>query len=120
MEHPVPAVAGAAMESMAASATAAHPLLNDSRFRDLVRKRRTFAWSLTLLMLAIYFAFILTLAFSPKLLGTPIVSGEPSTWGIPVGFGMFVLTFALVAVYVHRANSVHDVIAAAIRAGDGQ
>ena len=120
MEQPIPVVAGAAMESMAASATAAHPLLSDSRFLDLVRRRRTFAWSLTVLMLAIYFAFILTLAFSPRLLGQPVVSGEPTTWGIPIGFGMFVVTFALVAVYVHQANSVHDGIAAAIRAGDGQ
>lgn len=120
MEHPVPAIAGAAMESMAAPVPAAHPLLNDARFRELVRRRRTFAWSLTFLMLVIYFAFILTLAFSPRLLGTPIVSGEPTTWGIPVGFGMFVLTFVLVAVYVRQANSVHDGMAAAIREGDGQ
>ncbi|WP_321908274.1 MULTISPECIES: DUF485 domain-containing protein [unclassified Paraburkholderia] len=118
MEHPIPAVAGAAMESMAAPALAAHPLLDDSRFRELVRKRRTLSWSLTFLMLAIYFAFILTLAFSPSLLGTPIMAGEPTTWGIPIGFGMFVLTFVLVAVYVHQANSVHDGMAAAIREGD--
>jgi uncharacterized membrane protein (DUF485 family) len=113
-------MAGAAMESMAASAATSHPLLNDSRFHALVRKRRTFAWSLTILMLAIYFAFILTLAFSPGLLGQPIVSGQPMTWGIPVGFSMFVVTFALVAAYVYRANSVHDGLVATILEGDGQ
>lgn len=117
MEQPIPAIAGA-MENMAASAITPHPLLNDSRFIYLVRRRRTLAWSLTVLMLAIYFAFILTLAFSPKVLGQPVVSGEPTTWGIPVGFGMFAVTFALVAVYVHQANSVHDAIAAAIKEGD--
>jgi uncharacterized membrane protein (DUF485 family) len=42
------------------------------------------------------------------------------TWGIPVGFGMFVVTFALVAAYVHRANSVHDGLVATILEGDGQ
>ncbi|QBR02000.1 DUF485 domain-containing protein [Paraburkholderia pallida] len=120
MEQPAPAAASAVMESMAPSAIAPHPLLSDSRFRDLVRKRRTFAWTLTLLMLAIYFAFILTLAFSPQLLGQPIVAGEPMTWGIPVGFGMFVVTFALVAVYVWRANSVHDGIVESIRQGAGK
>lgn len=117
MEHPIPAAAAAPMESMAASAAASHPLLNDARFCDLVRKRRLFAWSLTSLMLTFYFAFILTLAFSPEILRHPIVEGQPTTWGIPVGFGMFVVTFALVAVYVFQANSVHDGMVARIRQG---
>lgn len=120
MEHTLPASAGADMESMSASVTAGHQVLSDLRFLDLVRRRRTFAWSLTVLMLAIYFAFILTLAFYPKLLGQPVISGEPTTWGIPVGFGMFAVTFALVAVYVYQTNSVHDGIAAAIREGVAQ
>nr|WP_179401053.1 DUF485 domain-containing protein [Burkholderia guangdongensis] len=97
---------------------AAPPLLSDPRFLDLVRRRRAFTWSLTTAMLAIYFTFILTLAFSPRLLGQPIVQGQPATWGIPVGFGMFAVTFALVAIYVFQANSVYDAIVAAIRLGD--
>jgi uncharacterized membrane protein (DUF485 family) len=39
------------------------------------------------------------------------------TWGIPVGFAMFVVTFALVALYVHRANAVYDMMAAQVRRG---
>ncbi|MGF6857052.1 uncharacterized membrane protein (DUF485 family) [Paraburkholderia sp. CI3] len=96
---------------------AANPLLDDPRFRTLVRKRRTFSWILTVLMLAVYFAFILTLAFAPALLGRPIVEGYPATWGIPVGFGMFVFTFVLVAVYVARANTLHDHAVNEIRQG---
>ncbi|WP_184073748.1 DUF485 domain-containing protein [Paraburkholderia sp. CI2] len=96
---------------------AANPLLDDPRFRTLVRKRRTFSWILTVLMLAVYFAFILTLAFAPGLLGRPIVEGYPATWGIPVGFGMFVFTFVLVAVYVARANTLHDHAVNEIRQG---
>jgi uncharacterized membrane protein (DUF485 family) len=94
-----------------------HPELDDTRFRALVHGRRTFAWTLTVVMLAIYFSFILTLAFRPVLLGHPIVSGQPMTWGIPVGFAMFLVTFALVALYVHRANTVYDVMAAQVRRG---
>jgi uncharacterized membrane protein (DUF485 family) len=96
---------------------ARHPELDDPRFRALVRGRRVFAWTLTVVMLAVYFAFILTLAFRPALLGQPIVNGQPMTWGIPVGFAMFVITFALVALYVHRANSVYDTIVGQVRAG---
>nr|WP_089163278.1 DUF485 domain-containing protein [Caballeronia sordidicola] len=87
---------------------AANPLLDDPRFRALVRKRRAFSWMLTILMLTVYFAFILTLAFAPALLGRPIVEGYPATWGIPVGFGMFIFTFVIVAIYVARANTFHD------------
>jgi uncharacterized membrane protein (DUF485 family) len=108
------------MEKMADTPGSARPPLNEALFHELVRKRRTFAWTLTLLMLVIYFGFILTLAFSPQLLGQPIVQGQPTTWGIPIGFGMFVLTFALVAIYVYEANSVHDAIIADIRLGGNQ
>ncbi|MGF6574829.1 uncharacterized membrane protein (DUF485 family) [Paraburkholderia sp. GAS333] len=96
---------------------ATNPLLDDLRFRALVRKRRTFSWALTILMLAVYFAFIFTLAFAPALLGRPITEGYPATWGIAVGFGMFVFTFAIVAVYVARANTLHDRAVNEIRQG---
>lgn len=119
MNHPIPAAAGTAPD-LDAPAQATHPLLRDTRFRDLVRRRRLFAWSLTLVMLTLYFAFILTLAFSPTLLGQPIVPGRPTPWGIPIGFGMFVVTFALVALYVYRANSEYDTIVASIRHGGDQ
>ncbi len=97
-----------------------HPILSDPRFKTLVRKRRTFSWSLTVLMLIVYFSFILTLAFSPSLLGRPIVEGQPATWGIPVGFGMFVITFVLVAIYVFRANTVYDAAISDIKQGVGK
>lgn len=99
---------------------AANPLLDDARFLALIRARRKFSWMLTILMLTVYFAFILTLAFAPALLGRPIADGRPATWGIPVGFGMFVFTFALVAVYVARANTTHDRALNQIRQGDQQ
>lgn len=119
MNHTLPAAAGTAPDPDS-PAQAPHPLLRDARFRTLVRRRRLLAWSLTLVMLALYFAFILTLAFSPTLLGRPIMPGRPTPWGIPVGFGMFVVTFALVALYVFQANSVHDALVASIRDGDAQ
>jgi uncharacterized membrane protein (DUF485 family) len=97
-----------------------HPLLSDPHFRALVHKRRRFSWTLTILMLAVYFAFILALAFAPALLGHPIAHGYPMTWGIPAGFGMFVFTFGLVAVYVARANTFHDRAANEIRQGARQ
>lgn len=121
MEHGAPTYPMSAQYAAAdPPLPAANPLLDDPRFPALVRKRRTFSWILTTLMLAVYFAFILTLAFAPALLGRPISKGYPATWGIPVGFGMFVFTFVLVAIYVARANTRHDRAVNEIRQGARQ
>ncbi|WP_051320723.1 DUF485 domain-containing protein [Cupriavidus sp. amp6] len=94
-----------------------HPMLERSDFEHLQRARRRFSWSLTAAMLLAYFGFILTLAFRPDLLALPLVTGQPMSVGIPVGFGMFAFTFALVAVYVYRTNTVYDRMIAEVRAG---
>ena len=72
MEHTATPYSADALDMPASKRCPANTVLCDPRFRALVRKRRSFAWSLTGLMLAAYFAFILTLAFRPALLGQPI------------------------------------------------
>ncbi len=94
-----------------------HPMLARSDFEQLHRARRRFSWSLTAIMLAAYFGFILTLAFRPDLLALQLVAGQPMSVGIPIGFGMFAFTFAMVAVYVYRTNTVYDRMIADVRAG---
>ncbi|MCY1240559.1 Inner membrane protein YjcH [compost metagenome] len=54
-------------------------------------------------MLAIYFGFILLLAFSPATLGTPLGAGV-MTLGIPVGVAVIVSAVLLTGIYVYRAN----------------
>lgn len=92
----------------------------DPRFQRLLSSRRRFVWGLTALMLGVYFGYILTLAYRPDLLGARLVESQPMTVGIPIGFGMFAFTFGLVAIYVHRANSVYDAMIHNLRQGDGQ
>ncbi|WP_455287657.1 DUF485 domain-containing protein [Cupriavidus necator] len=94
-----------------------HPMLGQPGFERLHRMRRRFSWTLTAAMLAIYFGFILTLAFRPGWLAVPVTPGQPMTIGIPIGFGMFAVTFALVAVYVHRSNVTFDKMITDIREG---
>jgi len=94
-----------------------HPMLSRSDFQTLHRARRRFSWTLTAVMLTAYFGFILTLAFRPDLLAIQLVAGQPMSVGIPVGFGMFAFTFALVAVYVYRTNTVYDRMIANVRDG---
>lgn len=81
---------------------------NNSDYQELVSKRTSFSIKLTLLMLAVYFAFILTIAFNPSLLGTPLSSDSVTTIGIPLGIAIIIFAFALTGVYTQRANSEFD------------
>jgi uncharacterized membrane protein (DUF485 family) len=88
---------------------------NDPNFQELVSKRSKFAWTLTIAMLIVYFAFILTIAFDPSALGTPLGDNTVTTVGIPVGIAIIVFAFALTGIYVRRANSEFDALTAKIK-----
>jgi uncharacterized membrane protein (DUF485 family) len=79
----------------------------DPNFQELVRKRSVFAWTLSLMMLAIYFGFVLTIAFNKELFAKSL-SGGVTTVGIPVGLGVIVSAFVLTGIYVARANTAFD------------
>lgn len=81
---------------------------NDPDFIQLVAVRTKFAWTLTIVMLVIYFGFVLTIAFDPSILGTPLSEGSVTTVGIPVGVAVIVSAFLLTGVYVRRANGEFD------------
>lgn len=81
---------------------------NDPNFEKLTSGRSRFAWILTIAMLVVYFAFILTIAFNPGALGTPLGDDTVTTIGIPVGIAVIVFAFALTGIYVKRANSEFD------------
>jgi len=82
-------------------------ILEDPRFQELVQKRNSFAWTLAIIMLVIYFGFILFVAFGKSVLATPIFGGL-MTVGIPVGIGVILSAFLLTGIYVVRANGEFD------------
>ncbi len=84
-----------------------HALAGEPRFERLVRRRNRFAWILTACMLAIYFGYILLIAFRRDLLAQPIGDGV-TTLGIPLGLGVILSGIALTAAYVRRANRLYD------------
>lgn len=79
----------------------------DPNYEQLRSRRLRFGWTLTILMLIVYYGFILLVAFSKETLATRIGDGV-MTWGIPIGFGVIVFTIVVTAVYVMRANSEYD------------
>jgi uncharacterized membrane protein (DUF485 family) len=88
---------------MKASRIASNP-----KYVELVHKRSSFAILLSVLVLFIYFGFILTIAFAPKVLGTPLSDGSVTTIGFPIGVGVIVAAIVLTGVYVYRANTEFD------------
>ncbi|MBD1551422.1 DUF485 domain-containing protein [Pseudomonas typographi] len=78
------------------------------RFKELVAKRERFAWVLSAIMLALYSAFILLIAYAPQVLGAKLSPGTSITWGIPIGVGLILSAFVLTAIYVRRANGEFD------------
>lgn len=86
---------------------------NNPRFQELVTRRGHFAWLLSAIVLGMYIAFILLIAFAPQLLGAGI-GGSAITWGIPMGVGMILASFLLTWVYVRRANGEFDRLTRAI------
>lgn len=79
----------------------------DPQFKELVERRSSLGWILTVIMLVIYFGFVLMIAYDKDLLARSL-SGGATTIGIPIGLGVILSAFALTAIYVWRANSVFD------------
>ena len=77
------------------------------KYHELRRKRNSFGWLLTALMLIVYYGFIALIAFDKPFLATPLGAGVTSI-GIPIGLGVIVFTVVITAIYVRRANGEYD------------
>jgi len=84
------------------------------KFDQLVQKRGSFAWTLSAIVLVIFYGFFLLVAFNPKMLGQPIA--EESMWaiGYTAEMVMFVFFWLLTFLYVRRANGEFDDLTAEI------
>ena len=82
-------------------------------YQALKRKRNGLGWTLTILMLVVYYGFIGLIAFDKEFLAQPISDGV-TTLGIPIAFGVIVFTIAITGLYVRRANSEYDRLTAEI------
>ena len=83
------------------------------KYQELRAKRTRFGWTLTLLMLVVYYGFVLLVAFDKPFLAQRLGDGV-MTLGIPVGFGVILFTIAITAYYVNRANAEFDTLSDAI------
>ena len=86
---------------------------SDPNYMKLVNARSSFGWALTWSMLAVYYGFILLIAFNKELLSAKTGAGV-MTWGIPVGLFVIVFTVIITGIYVRRANTQYDDLTTAI------
>ena len=87
----------------------------DPNYQKLVRERSRFGWTLTWLMMIVYYGYILLLAFDKELLSRRLGDGV-MTWAMPVGLAVIIFTVLITGIYVRRANSEFDQLTAAIKA----
>ena len=83
------------------------------KYHELRQKRNVFGWTLTVLMLVVYFGYIALIAFNKPFLAQPIGSGV-TTIGIPIGLGVIIFTIVITGIYVRRANGEYDKLTAEI------
>ena len=83
------------------------------KYHELRRKRNFFGWSLTALMLVVYYGYIALIAFNKPFLAQPIGAGVISL-GIPIGLGVIIFTVVITGIYVRRANGEYDRLTAEI------
>ena len=79
------------------------------KYAQLKSKRNSFGWTLSILMLVVYYGYIALIAFNKPFLAQPIGAGVTSL-GVPIGMGVIVFTIVITAIYVKRANTEFDAL----------
>lgn len=82
-------------------------ILQNPKFKKMVSKKATLSWTLTIIMLVVYVGFMLLVGYNKEFLMSSF-SGGVTTWGIPLGLGIIVLSFVLCGVYSYIANNSLD------------
>jgi uncharacterized membrane protein (DUF485 family) len=83
------------------------------KYLELKKKRNSFGWLLTILMMVVYYGYIALIAFDKPFLAQRMGDGVMSL-GVPIGLGVIIFTVVITAIYVRRANGEFDELTAAI------
>lgn len=81
---------------------------NHPDYQRLKAQRSRLGWTLTILMLIVFYGFIGLIAFDRQFLAQPLSADGVTTIGIPIALGVIVFTVLITGFYVHRANSRYD------------
>ncbi|MFT4510392.1 DUF485 domain-containing protein [Caballeronia sp. 15711] len=79
-------------------------IMQQTLFRELVKRRSRLVWALMAVSLAAYFILTTVAAFWPALLSAPVAPGAMTTTGIVLATFAILLGWILTWVYVRQAN----------------
>jgi uncharacterized membrane protein (DUF485 family) len=85
---------------------------SDPNYIKLVSERKSFGWTLTIIMLVLYYGYIALVAFDPSMIAAKL-SGS-ITIGLVIGVALILASIILTGIYVLRANSQYDDLTQAI------
>ncbi len=88
---------------------------SNPKYIELVSKRTSFAVKLGVFVLAMFYSYILVIAFNKELLGVKLSEAGVMTWAFPVAAGIIVISFITTLIYVTRANGEFEDLTDAIR-----
>ena len=82
-------------------------ITKNPKFHEFIAMRSRYSIIMAIVSAAIYYAFILLVAFDKGLLAQKVGTGV-TTLGVPLGVGVIVITIVLTWIYVRRANTEFD------------
>ena len=85
---------------------------SDPNYIKLVAERRTYGWTLSIIVLVIYYGFIALVAFAPGVIAVKLAGSI--TVGLVLGVAIILASILLTGVYVLRANAQYDDLTKAI------
>lgn len=77
-------------------------LFSDERIRKLVARKQRYVFSLALLVLAIHFGFVLTMAYLPDWLSARLTETGIENRGLLITFILVLAVFSIMFVFVRR------------------
>ena len=84
------------------------------KYIELLSKRKSISLKLGTLVLVMFYAFILTIAFNKELLAIKIGNGV-TTIAFPIALAILVISFITTIIYVRRANGEFEDLINAIK-----
>jgi uncharacterized membrane protein (DUF485 family) len=90
-------------------------IVANPKYHELVRERNSISWTLSVIVLVMYYGFILLVAYGAPFLIAPMSADSVIPWGLPLGVAVIFLSCLTTAVYVYRSNShfdplIHEII----------
>jgi uncharacterized membrane protein (DUF485 family) len=77
---------------------------SNPKYQELVTKRNSFSLKLSIFVLAMFYGYVLVIAFNKEILATKIGEGV-MTVAFPIGAAIIIISFITTLIYVARANS---------------